>query len=287
MTESWPELPFKGDGSITTSIEQKSARFVALHQGSGVFIIPNPWDIGSARLLEALGFKALATTSSGFAQSLGRMDGCVTLEEKMNHCAELVAATTIPISADLENGFGDDPEAVANCIHRAAEAGVVGASIEDFTGDPLLPIYDSGLATERMAAAVEAARACPFPFTLTARAEQLLRSNYDLEKTIERLQAYEAAGADVLYAPGLKTLNDVRRVSNAVNKPLNVLGTMLPDCTVPEIGEAGAKRVSIGGSLAGLIATVVVNTASNLRDCGDLSWAKNEIAGSELKRLLN
>ena len=231
---------------------------MSLHQDPGVFPIPNPWDIGSARLLEALGFRALATTSSGFAQSLGRLDGRVTLEEKLRHCEELAQATTVPITADLENCFGDDPESAASCIRRFSETGVVGGSIEDFTGDRQKPIYDFNLAVERVAAAAEAARSCPFNFTLTARAEQQLRGRDDIEETVKRLQAYEAAGADVLYAPALKTLDEVRLVSASIGKPLNVLGTPFAGCSVEELGDAGAKRVSIGGALARLVAGVVI-----------------------------
>jgi 2-methylisocitrate lyase-like PEP mutase family enzyme len=192
---------------------EKAEKFKALHARDGAFIIPNPWDVGSARLLAALGFEALATTSSGFAQTLGRLDGMVTLEEKLAHCQALCAATTLPVSADLENGFAHDPEQVAETILRAGEAGLVGGSIEDYSGDDSQPIYDFTLAVERVQAAVEAAKSLNFPFTLTARAENLLRGRDDLDDTIRRLQAFEAAGADVLYAPGLKTLAEVRTVT--------------------------------------------------------------------------
>lgn len=258
--------------AMTTSQQQKAEKFASLHKGNGVFTIPNPWDIGSARMLESLGFEALATTSSGFAQTLGRSDGEVTLDEKMAHCRALADATDTPISADLENCFGDDPEAVALCIKRSAEAGLVGGSVEDFSGNVQQPIYELSLAVERVAAAVEAAAEIPFPFLVTARAEQLLRGDHDLDETIKRLQAYEAAGADVLYAPALKTLDEVRQVVDATNRPVNVLGTFLPGHSVQEIGAAGACRVSIGGGLARLIARKAMDTAKNLRDNGDLSW---------------
>ncbi|HEX2138320.1 MAG TPA: isocitrate lyase/phosphoenolpyruvate mutase family protein, partial [Woeseiaceae bacterium] len=225
----------------------KAERFSALHQRTGAFVIPNPWDAGSARLLEGLGFEALATTSSGFAQSLGRLDGSVTLEEKLEHCRALSAATGIPVSADLENGFADDPATAARTIVLAAEAGVVGGSIEDWSGTAL---YEFELAVERVRAAVEAARSLDFPFTLTARAENLLRGPPDLADTIRRLQAYSEAGADVLYAPGLKTLDEVREVCRSVDKPVNVLAPFLLNVTVDELASAGAKRVSIGGALA-------------------------------------
>ena len=255
--------------------KQKAEKFVSLHERQDVFVIPNPWDIGSARMLESLGFEALATTSSGFAQTLGRSDGDVSLDEKMRHCRALSDATGVPISADLENCFGDDPESVAVCITRGAEAGLVGGSVEDYTGNPDQPIYELSLAVERVAAAVDAAAQLPFPFTLTARAEQLLRAEHDLEETIKRLQAYEAAGANVLYAPALRSLDEVRLVVAETGLPVNVLGTFLPAHSVQEIGEAGARRVSIGGGLARLIARKAIDTASQLRSDGDLSWAAN------------
>lgn len=270
-------------GSVSPA--DKAATFVSLHQNPGVFPIPNPWDIGSARLLEALGFAALATTSSGFAQTLGRADGAVTLDEKLQHCRALTEATTVPITADLENGFADDPESVADCIRQVIETGVVGGSIEDFTGDRFNPIYDFNLAVERVAAAVEAARACPFKFMLTARAEQQLRADDDIEETIKRLQAYEAAGADVLYAPGLKTLDEVHQVADSVNKPLNVLGAAFAHHTVAELGDAGAKRVSVGGGLSRLMATAVIKAATGLHERGDLSWMEGLVPNSEMKRL--
>ena len=233
-----------------------------------------------------MGFEALATTSSGFAQGLGRLDGAVTLDETLRHCEELAAATSIPISADLENGFGKDPESVASCIRRVVETGVVGGSIEDFTGDHQRPIYDFNLAVERVTAAVETARACPFPFTLTVRAEQLLRADYDMEETIRRLQAYQSAGADVLYAPALKTLSDVRQVANALNKPINVLGTFFPDHSVATLGDAGAKRISIGGGLARLIAGVTIKAARAFIERGDLAWSLDVAPSAEIERLL-
>ena len=221
----------------------KAETFRALHQGDP-FVIPNPWDAGSARVLEALGFRALATTSSGFAYSLGRLDGNVTLDEVTAHVAELSAATELPISADLENGYGPTPQNAARAVTRAAEAGAVGGSIEDW--DPREErIYDVSHAVERVAAAVEAARATGF--VLTARAENLIRGNPDLEDTIERLQAFGAAGADVLYAPGLSTVEQVREVCGAVDRPVNVLARA--DFTLAELIDAGAQRVSVGGGL--------------------------------------
>ena len=210
----------------------KAETFSALHEGEP-FVIPNPWDAGSARALEALGFKALASTSSGFAFTLGRRDGQPTLD-----------ATTLPISVDMENGYGREPEAAARAVERVAEAGAVGGSIEDW--DAKEGLYDPVFAVERVAAAVEAAQNLLFPFTLTARAENHIRGNPDLEDTIARLQAYEAAGADVLYAPGLRTLDEVRAVCEAASQPVNVLAR--PDFTMAELAEAGAQRVSVGGS---------------------------------------
>ena len=270
-----------------TSQLEKARAFRSLHERSGVFVIPNPWHIGSARLLEALGFESLATTSSGFAQSIGRLDGMVALDEKLRHCAELSAATNVAISADLENGFADKPNAVASCIQRVAETGVVGGSIEDFTGNPNRPIYDLNLAVERISAASEAARGLQFPFTLTARAENLLRADDDIDETIKRLQAYEAAGADVLYAPALKSLEDVRLVASSVNKPLNVLATPFKGVTVEELGEAGAKRVSTGGGLARLAISALLSTASDLKKHGNLDWTSDLAPISEIEGLLS
>jgi 2-methylisocitrate lyase-like PEP mutase family enzyme len=249
-----------------TSQEQRAEAFRALHEGEA-FVIPNPWDAGSARVLEALGFKALATTSSGFAFTLGRLDGDVTLDEVVDHVAALDRATQLPLSVDLENGYGPDPEHVALAITRVAEAGAVGGSIEDF--DPGGRIYDLGHAVERMAAAVEAARGLSFAFTLTARAENHIRGNPDLEDTIARLRAFEQAGADVLYAPGLRTVTEIRGVCEAVSKPVNVLA--VPELSLAEIADAGAHRISVGGSLTWVAASALADAAGAIRDAGDLS----------------
>jgi len=244
----------------------KAAAFRALHEGDP-FVIPNPWDAGSARVLEGLGFKALATTSSGFAYTLGRLDGQVTLDEVADHVAQLTAASGLPVSVDLENGYGPDPEHAAAAITRAAEAGAVGGSIEDF--DRGGELYAPEHAAERVAAAVEAARALDFPFTLTARAENHIRGNPDLDDTIARLQAYEAAGADVLYAPGLRTADDIRTVAQAVSKPLNVLAHAR--LTMTEIVAAGGQRVSVGGGLTWVAVAGLVGAAERIRDDGDFS----------------
>jgi 2-methylisocitrate lyase-like PEP mutase family enzyme len=244
--------------------EEKAAAFAALHEGEP-FVIPNPWDAGSARVLEALGFRALATTSSGFAFTLGRLDGSVTIDEVAAHVAALDAATSLPVSADLENGYGRSPEAAAHAVARAAAAGAVGGSIEDY--DPDGTIYERTHAVERVAAAVEVARGLGFPFVLTARAENHIRGNPNLEDTVARLQAYESAGADVLYAPGLASVEEIRVVCEALVKPVNVLA--VPGLTVAEVIEAGAQRVSVGGALTWVAARALADAAMALRDEGD------------------
>ncbi|MFL6019457.1 MAG: isocitrate lyase/phosphoenolpyruvate mutase family protein [Gaiellaceae bacterium] len=245
---------------------EKAERFRALHAGEP-FVIPNPWDAGSARLLEGLGFEALATTSSGFAFALGRLDGEVALDEVAAHVTALSAASELPVSVDLENGYGPEPEAAAHAIGRVAEAGAVGGSIEDW--DRAGRLYDIAHAVERIAAAAEAARALPFPFVLTARAENLIRGNPDLDDTIARLQAYEAAGADVLYAPGLATVEQIEAVCSAVSKPVNVLAR--PTLSFAEIAGAGAQRVSVGGALTWTAVGAFVDAARAIRERGDFS----------------
>jgi 2-methylisocitrate lyase-like PEP mutase family enzyme len=249
-----------------TRQEHKARAFQALHEGDP-FVIPNPWDAGSARVFAALGFKALASTSSGFAFTLGRRDGDVTLDEVCEHAAQLDRATDLPVSVDLENGYGDDPESAALAITRVAEAGAVGGSIEDY--DPNVGLYELPHAVERIAAAVEAARALTFPFVLTARAENHIRGNPDLEDTIGRLQAFEAAGADVLYAPGLTTPAEIRAVCDAVSKPVNVLAR--PSLTMAEIVEGGAQRVSVGGSLTWTAVNAMTAAAREILDRGAFS----------------
>jgi 2-methylisocitrate lyase-like PEP mutase family enzyme len=249
-----------------TREEQKAQAFRALHAGEP-FVIPNPWDAGSARVLAALGFKALASTSSGFAFTLGRLDGNVTLDEAVAHAALLDRATDLPVSVDLENGYGADPEDAALAITRVAEAGAVGGSIEDY--DPGGGIYELDHAVERVAAAVEAARRQAFPFTLTARAENHIRGNPDLADTIARLQAFETAGADVLYAPGLRTGAEIGAVCEAVSKPVNVLA--LPALSLAEIVDAGAQRVSVGGALTWVAVDALAAAATEIRDRGDFS----------------
>ena len=245
---------------------QKAADFVALHEGEA-FIIPNPWDAGSARVLEGLGFEALATTSSGFAFTLGRLDGAATLEEVLDHVRALDRSTSLPVSVDLENGYGPDPEHAASAVARVAEAGAVGGSIEDY--DPDGRIYSLEHAVERVAAASETAHGLGFPFLLTARAENHIRGNPDLDDTIARLQAYERAGADVLYAPGLRSSAEIRAVCENTSKPVNVLANR--SLSLRELVDAGARRVSVGGALAWAAVAALTTAAENMRDNGDFS----------------
>ncbi|HKC64471.1 MAG TPA: isocitrate lyase/phosphoenolpyruvate mutase family protein [Pyrinomonadaceae bacterium] len=271
---------------MTTQLE-RATKFKALHEREGAFIIPNPWDVGSARLLASLGFEALATTSSGFANSLGRLDGQVTREEVIEHCRSLSAATELPLSADMENCFADDPSDVGETIMLGAQAGLVGCSIEDFSRDASNPIYDFELATERVHAAVEAARSLDFPFTLTARAENLLHGKNDLDDTVRRLQAFEAAGADVLYAPGLKTLDEVRLVTGALKKPVNVLAPMLKNVTLVQLTDAGAKRISTGGALARAAITALLRAGAEMLDRESFDWTSDLASSADVKKLLS
>jgi len=248
---------------------EKAAGFRALHEGDA-FVIPNPWDAGSAKVMEALGFRALATTSAGFAFTLGRQDGGVTLDDLAAHVGALARATDLPLSVDLENGFGPDPEDAATAISRAAEAGAVGGSIEDY--DPKDGIYAFDHAVERVAAAVEAARSLDLPFTFTARAENHIRGNPDLDDTIARLQAYEKAGADVLYAPGLGNADEIRAVCEATTRPVNVLG--LPHLSVSEIAAAGGRRISVGSLLTWVAVDAMADAAEQVQSDGDLSALK-------------
>ena len=247
----------------------KAQAFKALHDSGETFAIPNPWDAGSAKMLEDAGFKALATTSSGFAWTLGRGDGQVSLEEKLNHCRALCAVTEIPVSADFEHGFADTPEETAANLIRLAETGVAGGSIEDWSRSEH---YDFALAVERITACVEAAKKLPFPFQLTARAEGLLRQTENLDQVIKRLQAFEAAGAQVLYAPGLKTLEDVAIVRSAIKKPINVLGPFLPTAKLEDYQRVGVERISIGGALAGFAKRAVQSGIDQL-STGAFNWS--------------
>ncbi|HET6724443.1 MAG TPA: isocitrate lyase/phosphoenolpyruvate mutase family protein [Gammaproteobacteria bacterium] len=269
-----------------TSQSDKARKFRSLHERDGFFIIPNPWDVGSARLLAAMGFEALATTSMGFAYSLGRMDGKAGRDDVLAHCRTLSAASDLPVSADFENAFADAPRQAAENILRAAETGLVGCSIEDFTGDPSRPIYDFELAVERVSAAAEAVQSLGFPFTLTARAENLLHGVNDLDDTIRRLRAFEVAGADVLYAPGLKTLEDVRRVTGALSKPVNVLASMVQGANAEQLGAAGAKRISVGGALARAALGSLLRAGMEMRDQGSFDWLADIAPVADVNRML-
>jgi len=252
--------------STKSTQREKGSTFQAMHAGEP-FVIPNPWDVGSARVLEALGFPALATTSSGFAFTLGLVDGRVTLDQMAQHVAAIDAATDLPVSADLENGYGPDPADAAEAIRRIARAGAVGGSIEDFDRETS-QLYEIGHAAERIRAAVEAAHGVTFPFTLTARAENHIRGHAELADTIRRLRSFEEAGADVLYAPGLGTIEEIREVCDAVSKPVNVLA--VPALSVAEIMDAGAQRISVGGSLTWVTVKALADAAGAIRDRGDL-----------------
>jgi 2-methylisocitrate lyase-like PEP mutase family enzyme len=268
----------------TRTQAEKAAAFRALHERPGAFLIPNPWDAGTAKLLAALGFEALATTSSGFASTLGRLDGAASRSEVLDNCRRIAEATDLPVNADLENGYAHEPRAAAETLGLAAGAGVVGGSIEDATGEPGRPIYDFTLAVERVHAAVERARSLPFGFVLTARAENFLHGRPDLDDTVRRLQAFERAGADVLYAPGLRDLATVRTVVASVGKPLNVLvATLDPAITVAELAEAGVKRLSVGGALSRLALAAVLDGARELKERGTLGWLGRALPGRELK----
>ncbi len=261
----------------------KGTAFRALHQRNGAFIIPNPWDIGSARILAHLGFEALATTSMGYAFSVGRRDNAVGREQVLRHIAEIVSATDLPVSADLENGFGDSPETAAETIQLAAAAGVVGGSIEDATERLDDPIYEKELAVDRVRAAVAAARALPFIFTLTARAENYLHGRPDLKDTISRLQAYQEAGADVLYAPGLASKEDIATVVRSVDRPVNVLmGLRGVQLSLAELSVIGVKRISIGSALCRTALGAFLRAAREMKDHGTFTFAKDSVTPKEI-----
>ena len=261
----------------------KAIRFRALHSGLGAFVIPNPWDAGSARILAGLGFQALATSSGAAAGILGRRDGKLSRDEALAQAHAIVAATDLPVSADLEKGYGDAPEAVAETIRLAAEAGLVGGSIEDATGDKDRPLFDIGHATERVQAAVQAARALPFPFTLTARAENFLRGNPDLDDTTKRLQAFAKAGADVLFAPGLPDLEAVRAVCAAVSRPVNFMaGIRGKSFTVAELEAAGVRRISLATSLYRAAMSGLLDAAREVREKGTFGYLERSLTTPEL-----
>ncbi len=261
----------------------QAKRFLALHQGAGPLLLPNPWDLGSAKLLASLGFQALATTSSGYAATLGRLDGSVTREEALAHSQAIVEATELPVSADLENGFADDPADVADTVRLALDTGLAGCSIEDFTGNDDAPIYELGLARERIAAAAEAAHSGPVHLVLTARSENYLRGHPDLADTIGRLQAYQEAGADVLYAPGLSKLGDIERLVAEVDRPVNILARPgVPP--VSELAAAGVKRISVGGAFAFVAIAAVVQAAQELSEEGTYGFWERVSIGVQAAR---
>lgn len=270
--------------SVLSPTQLRVEQFRVLHR-SGTFIIANAWDAGSARLLAGLGFPAIATSSGAFANTLGRLDGRITREDALAHARALVEAVEVPVSADLENGFGHRPEDAAETIRLAAATGLAGGSIEDFSGDPARPLYDLSHAVERIAAAVEATRELPGRFVLTARAENFLRGNPDLADTIARLQAYDAAGADVLFAPGLPTLEAVREVCAAVSKPVNfMVGIPGKSFTVAQLREAGVRRISLATSLYKAALTGLYRAAVEVRDQGTFGYLEASLPSSELAR---
>jgi 2-methylisocitrate lyase-like PEP mutase family enzyme len=263
------------------ALAAKVAAFRALHERPGAFVIPNPWDIGSARILAGLGFEALATTSAGAAFAMGLPDGALGRDAILANAGAIAAATPVPVNADLENCFADAPEAAADTIRRAAAAGLAGGSIED--ADASLAIYPFDQAVKRVAAAVQAARAAPAGFVLTARAENFLRGRPDLDDTIRRLQAFEKAGADVLYAPGLPDFDAIRTVCTAVSKPVNVLAnTRIPGLSVAVLAELGARRISLGGTLSRTILGSLVRAAKELRDHGTFGFAHDALPMAEI-----
>jgi len=270
------------------SQSDKAVRFRDLHRAPSVFVIPNPWDGASARILAGLGFSALATSSGASAGTLGRRDGTVRREEALAHARAIVAATDLPVSADLERGFGDAPAAAAETIRLAAEAGLVGGSIEDATGDKDRPLYDISHAADRVAAAAAAARSLGFPFTLTARAENFLRGNPDLDDTIRRLQAFEKAGADVLFAPGLPDLAAVRAVCAAVSRPVNfMVGIKGKSFTVAELAAAGVKRISLATSLYRAAMSGLLAAAREVKETGTFGYLDRSVTTPELNTYLD
>ncbi len=273
---------------MTVTAADRGRQFRDLHRGSGAFVIPNPFDVGTARILASLGFKALATTSAGMAFALGKPEGQVSRNETLAHCRMMVEATDLPVSADLEKGFGDSPNAVADTIGAAAATGLAGCSIEDHTNRPDDPIFPFDLAVERIQAAAEACRSLDHDFVLTARAENFLWERPDLDDTIRRLQAFEAAGADVLYAPGLRDLEDIRTVCAALGKPVNVVMGM-PGVTfgIDELAGAGVKRISVGSALARAALGTFVRAAEEMAKQGTFTFAKDAAGFDELQTIFS
>jgi 2-methylisocitrate lyase-like PEP mutase family enzyme len=272
---------------MSVTQKEKAARFRTLHDGPGAFVIPNPWSVGSARILAGLGFEALATSSAAAASIIGRRDGGLTRDEALAHAHAIVEATDLPVSADLEKGFGEAPEVVAETVRLAAEVGLVGCTIEDSTGKPESPLYDDQLAVERIAAAAEATRALDLPFVLTARAHNLLYAAPSLDATIARLQAFETAGADVLFAPGLPDLDAVRAVCRAVSKPVNfMVGIKGKSFSVAELAAAGVRRISLATSLYRAAMTGLVDAAREVRDTGRFDFLDRCHTTAELNELM-
>jgi 2-methylisocitrate lyase-like PEP mutase family enzyme len=267
---------------------QLAAVFRALHARDGIFLIPNPWDVGTARMLAGLGYEALATTSAGHGFSLGHGDNTLTREATLAHARDIVSATDLPVSADLGNGFGDGPDDVAETIRLAGETGLAGASVEDATYQDTRPVYDIGLAIERVRAACEAAHALPVPLVLTARAENFIVGRPDLADTIKRLQAFQDAGADVLYAPGLLTLDDVRAVVTSVDRPVNVLaGIAGARFTMADLAAAGVRRVSTGSALARAALGEFLRAVAETRERGTFGYVDRAASSTEIARLLS
>jgi 2-methylisocitrate lyase-like PEP mutase family enzyme len=267
---------------------EKTRTFRQLHERPGLFVMPNPWDVGTARMLERLGFEALATTSSGFAFSTGRLDYDVGREAALEHCRALVAATSVPVSADLENGFGDDPQTVAETIRLAAETGLAGGSIEDSLGPPVSGIYEHALAVERIRAAAEAARQSPCPFVLTARCENYLHQRAELSDTIRRLQAYQDAGADVLYAPAIKSVEEISTLVRSLDRPVNVLmGMPGINLSVAQLAEMGVKRITVGSALARAAFGAFLRAAREVHDSGTFHFNDEAASSREIKALLD
>jgi 2-methylisocitrate lyase-like PEP mutase family enzyme len=271
------------ENAVMPSQSEKGRRFRELHERPGIIVMPNPWDAGTAKLLQSLGFEALATTSLGMSNALGRVDGqgSVSRAELLENCRVIASATDLPVNADLENGYADDPKQAAAILRDAAAAGIVGGSLEDWSGEK---IYDFNHAVERVAAGVEVARSLEVPFTFTARAENLIRGVRDLDDTIRRLQAFEKAGADVLYAPGLRDLETMKLVASSVGKPLNVvMGPADPALTAEQIASVGVKRISIGGALSRLALAAFMKGAREMKEKGGFTWIREIMPTSDLK----
>ncbi len=267
------------------SQSEKCDKFADLHNRDGAFLIPNPWDIGSARVLEGLGFEAIATTSAGMAYTFGRADGEVTLQEKLEHCAGLAKAISIPINADFENGFADDPSSVSLNLLRVAETGIAGCSIEDFSRDSHM-LYEFNLAVERVQAAAETVASLDMPFQLTARAENFIRGVHDIDDTIKRLQAFSAVGADVLYSPGLNSLAQLQQVTAEIDKPFNVLAPLFRGVSVADFAAAGAKRISVGSALNWASVNPLLLAGREMLERGTFEWTAGMASTREVNDLL-